>query len=69
VLSINLAICWKAWISISHYRYNRLFKNFNDYSGENVLSAGNQQGRPDTNIGYYISGFVNGEGSFHVAIQ
>ncbi|HEY5644074.1 MAG TPA: LAGLIDADG family homing endonuclease, partial [Woeseiaceae bacterium] len=27
------------------------------------------QGRPDSNLGYYIAGFVDGEGSFHVAIQ
>ena len=31
--------------------------------------AGNQQGRPDECLGYYIAGFVDGEGSFHVAVQ
>jgi hypothetical protein len=35
----------------------------------NASGAGNQQGRPDERIGYYIAGFVDGEGSFHVAIQ
>jgi hypothetical protein len=33
------------------------------------MSAGNQQGRPDPSLAYYISGFVDGEGSFHVAVQ
>lgn len=33
------------------------------------MGAGNQQGRPDEPIGYYIAGFVDGEGSFHVAVQ
>jgi len=32
---------------------------------ENFMSAGNQQERIDA----YIAGFVDGEGSFHVAIQ
>ena len=36
---------------------------------DNASGAGNQQGRPDEPIGYYIAGFVDGEGSFHVAIQ
>ena len=36
---------------------------------ENAVGAGNQQGRPDSNLGHYIAGFVDGEGSFHVAIQ
>ncbi len=36
---------------------------------DNASGAGNQQGRPDESLGYYIAGFVNGEGSFHVAIQ
>ena len=33
------------------------------------MSADNQQERPDVWLGYYISGFVDGEGSFHVAVQ
>ncbi|GBC90762.1 MAG: hypothetical protein KatS3mg021_1259 [Fimbriimonadales bacterium] len=36
---------------------------------KNASGAGNQQGRPDESLGYYIAGFVDGEGSFHVAIQ
>ncbi len=35
---------------------------------ENVLSAGNQQGRLHRLRPWYISGFVDGEGSFHVAL-
>jgi hypothetical protein len=37
--------------------------------GDNAMGAGNQQGRPDPNLAHYIAGFVDGEGSFHVAIQ
>ena len=33
------------------------------------MSADNQQERPDVWLGYYIAGFVDGEGSFHVAVQ
>ncbi len=33
------------------------------------MDAGNQQGRPSEQIGHYIAGFVDGEGSFHVAVQ
>jgi hypothetical protein len=36
---------------------------------DNAMSADNQQERPDVWLGYYISGFVDGEGSFHVAVQ
>ena len=36
---------------------------------ENATGADNQQGRPDSNLCHYIAGFVDGEGSFHVAIQ
>ena len=36
---------------------------------DNATGADNQQGRPDSNLGHYIAGFVDGEGSFHVAIQ
>lgn len=33
------------------------------------MGADNQQGRPDEQICSYIAGFVDGEGSFHIAIQ
>ena len=33
------------------------------------MGAGNQQGRPDHNLSHYIAGFVDGEGSFHIAVQ
>ncbi len=33
------------------------------------MGTGNQQGRLDGQIGHYIAGFVDGEGSFHVAVQ
>ena len=33
------------------------------------MSADNQQERPEQMMGYYIAGFVDGEGSFHVAVQ
>ena len=36
---------------------------------ENVLDADNQQGRLEKEIGNYIAGFVDGEGSFHIALQ
>lgn len=36
---------------------------------ENALSADNQQGRLDRDLGNYIAGFVDGEGSFHIAFQ
>ena len=41
----------------------------NSSCSENATGADNQQGRPDSNLGYYIAGFVDGEGSFHIAIQ
>ena len=38
-------------------------------SRENVLSADNQQGRLENQLHpWFISGFVDGEGSFHVAL-
>ena len=38
-------------------------------SGENVLSADNQQGRLRSRLEpWYVSGFVDGEGSFHIAV-
>ena len=33
------------------------------------MSADNQQGRLSDALCYYIAGFVDGEGSFHIAIQ
>jgi LAGLIDADG endonuclease len=34
------------------------------------MGAGNQQGRSDdSGLAYYVAGFVDGEGSFHVAVQ
>jgi hypothetical protein len=34
------------------------------------MGADNQQGRPDeSGLAHYIAGFVDGEGSFHVAVQ
>ena len=34
------------------------------------MGAGNQQGRSDdSGIAYYVAGFVDGEGGFHVAVQ
>ena len=33
------------------------------------MGAGNQQGRPDQQLGHYVAGFVDGEGSFHLAVQ
>ena len=33
------------------------------------MGAGNQQGRPDNALGCYVAGFVDGERSFHLAIQ
>ena len=33
------------------------------------MSADNQQERPDEGLCQYIAGFVDGEGSFHVAVQ
>ncbi len=37
---------------------------------DNVCSAENQQERPDTeNIGYFLAGFVEGEGSFNISLR
>ena len=36
--------------------------------GDNAMGAGNQQGRPDA-LCHHVAGFVDGEGSFHVAVQ
>ena len=34
-----------------------------------MTSADNQQERPDAGLCQYIAGFVDGEGSFHIAVQ
>ena len=39
------------------------------YTGDNAMGAGDQQGRPDESICHYVAGFVDGEGSFHIAVQ
>jgi hypothetical protein len=39
------------------------------FMSENVTGAGNQQGRPVEQLGNYIAGFVDGEGSFHIAVH
>ena len=49
-------------LSISCYY---LYWIIGPYISENTMSADNQQER----LSYYISGYVDGEGSFHVAIQ
>ena len=36
---------------------------------DNAMGADNQQERPDARLCSYIAGFVDGEGSFHVAVQ
>ena len=59
MLSINLAICWKLRVS----RTTRSVRN-GRYS-ENVTGADNQQERLDG----YISGYVDGEGSFSVVVN
>ena len=41
-------------------------KGYGCRQGDNVVSAGNQQERLNS---YWISGFVDGEGCFHVAIN
>jgi len=36
---------------------------------DNLMGADHQQERPDERLCHYLVGFVDGEGSFHVAIQ
>ncbi len=38
-------------------------------ASKNPTGAGNQQGRPSKSLCHYVAGFVDGEGSFHVAVQ
>src|SRR2546427_7057968 len=33
------------------------------------MGGANQQGRPDDTLCHYVAGFVDGEGSFHIAVQ
>ena len=50
-------------MSISHY----LWYDYRTMS-DNVLSADNQQERPNRLNPWYITGFTEGEGTFHIAI-
>ena len=59
MLSINLAICWELRVS----RTTRSVRS-GQYS-DNVAGADNQQERLDG----YISGYVDGEGSFSVVVN
>jgi hypothetical protein len=61
LLSINLAICWKLRVSRTTNRDVR----FGVYDSDNVTGADNQQERLDG----YITGYVDGEGSFSVSVQ
>jgi hypothetical protein len=61
LLSINLAICWKLRVSRTTHRDVRP----GVYGSDNVTGADNQQERLDS----YISGYVDGEGSFSVSVQ
>jgi LAGLIDADG endonuclease len=62
LLSINSAICWKT--RVSHATRGESSDRSVRYS-ENVLGADNQQERLDS----YISGYVDGEGCFAVAVN
>jgi hypothetical protein len=61
LLSINLAICWK----LRESRATSCDVRPDVYSSDNVTGADNQQERLDS----YISGYVDGEGSFSVSVQ
>ena len=45
-----------------------IFGYYSDMIGENVSSADNQQERLQR-LGYYLAGFVDGEGSFNVSLR
>jgi hypothetical protein len=62
LLSINSAICWKLRVSRTTRTYGSV--RTGRYS-ENVSGADNQQERLDG----YISGYVDGEGCFAVAVN
>ena len=61
MLSINPAKCWKLRAS----RATRRGVRPDVYDSDNVSGADNQQERLDS----YISGYVDGEGSFSVSVQ
>src|SRR5919206_346804 len=61
LLSINPAMCWKLRVSRTTHRDVRP----DVYDSDNVSGADNQQERLDG----YIAGYVDGEGSFSVAVQ
>jgi LAGLIDADG endonuclease len=61
LLSLNLAICWKLRESRATHRDVRP----GVYDSDNVTGADNQQERLDG----YITGYVDGEGSFSVSVQ
>jgi hypothetical protein len=58
---VHLAICWKLRVSRATHRDVRR----GVYDSDNVTGADNQQERLDG----YIAGYVDGEGSFSVAVQ
>ena len=59
---LNLAICWNICVS---------WATIPIMESENASSADNQQERFQglASIGYYLSGFVEGEGSFNVSFR
>ena len=61
LLSVNPAICWELRESRTTHRDVRA----DVYDSDNVTGADNQQERLDR----YISGYVDGEGSFSVSVQ
>jgi hypothetical protein len=61
LLSLNPAKCWKLRVSRATHRDVRP----DVYDSDNVSGADNQQERLDG----YISGYVDGEGSFSVSVQ
>jgi hypothetical protein len=61
LLSLNLAKCWELRVSRATHRDVRP----GVYDSDNVTGADNQQERLDS----YISGYVDGEGSFSVSVQ
>ena len=68
VTLINSAICWKLCVSGA---------TCCESNGDNAPSADNQQERPSRvsengfsdELGHYLAGFVDGEGSFNVSIK
>ena len=64
-LSLNSANCWKHRESCATSSVSQTLSRVVTMSRENVTGAVNQQERLDA----YIAGYVDGEGSFHVAVQ